>query len=47
MELIIGFVYDVIGIRVIRKEKDFTKRLLMILGFSIVGFLLIVVLLSL
>ena len=46
MELILGFLYDVLGIRAIRKEKNFIKKLMMILGFPIVGFLLIVILLS-
>lgn len=46
MELSTGFIYNVISIRAILKEKNFTKKTNVILGFSIVGFLWIVILLS-
>ncbi len=46
MGLVIGFLYDIIGIRAIRKEKNFIKKLGMTLGFPKVGLLLIVILLS-
>jgi len=46
MELSTGFINNVIGIRAIRKDKNFIKKTKVILGSSIVGFLWIVILLS-
>jgi|GEM_PF-4043059 len=46
MELLFGFLFDVIGIKTIRKEKNFSKKLMMLLAFPIIGFLLFVVLIS-
>ncbi len=43
MEFIIAFLYDVIGIKAIHKEKSFTKKLMMIWCFPIVGLLLIMI----
>ena len=47
MEVLLGFVYDVIGIRTIRRERNLAKKAMMALGFLIIGFLLIVFLLAL
>jgi len=46
MEFFIGFVYDVVGIRAIRKQMNLTQKLIMALGFTLVGFLLFIVLFS-
>ncbi len=44
MEFLFGFLYDVYGIKTIRKQKNFSTKLLMALGFPIVGFLLFIIL---
>lgn len=47
MELLIGFVYDVIGIKTIRGEKNPARKVMMALGYLVLGFVLIVILLAL
>ncbi len=46
MEMLIGFVYDVVGLKAIRREKNFAKKLRLIIAFPILGFLLVLLHLS-